>query len=59
AASPGKCLEAVQQDRVVREESASIDAERLQRLQAALRNILKTKLKSDLKSLVNDCLKDL
>jgi hypothetical protein len=49
----------VQKDRVVSEESASIDAERLQRLQAALRKNLKTKLKSDLKSLVNDCLKDL
>jgi hypothetical protein len=48
---------AARQDRVVRLESALIDAGYLQRPPAALRKFLKTKLKSALKTLVNDCLR--
>jgi len=47
------------QDRVVRLESASIDAKHLERQRAALRKNLKTKLKRGLKSLVNDSLSPL
>src|SRR5262249_516075 len=49
-------LEATRQDRVVRLESALLQAWNSQRLPAPLRKILKTKLKRELKTLVNDCL---
>jgi len=49
-------LEATRQDRVVRLESALLQAWNSQRLAAALRKMLKTKLKRELKTLVNDCL---
>jgi len=49
-------LDATRQDRVVRLESALLQAWNSQSLAAALRKILKTKLKRELKTLVNDCL---
>ena len=55
AASRETFPEAARQDRDVRLELALIGTV-LTKTAAALRKILKTKLKSDLKTLVNDCL---